>query len=81
MLNCDGPAPIEVPMHSAPLSVDWDGDGEVDVLEGSQYSNTIGMPWDGIFFSRKIGSNETPFFDLSIRLHGRGVENEVRWYS
>lgn len=81
MLNCDGPAPIEVPMHSAPLSVDLDGDGEVDVLEGSQYSNTIGMPWDGIFFFRNIGSNEKPFFDRPLRLHARGVEHELRWYS
>ncbi|MCK4591656.1 MAG: hypothetical protein KAT86_07865, partial [Candidatus Latescibacteria bacterium] len=81
MLNCDCPAPIEVPLHSSPISVDWDGDGKVDVLVGSHYSNTIGMPWDGIFFFRNIGSNEKPFFDLPLRLRARGVEYEIRAYS
>ena len=81
MLNCDGSAPIKVPMHSAPISVDWDGDGKVDMLVGSHYSNTLGMPWDGVFFFRNIGSNHSPFFNLPLRLRARGVESEFRTYS
>jgi len=38
MLNCDVPAPIEVPMHSAPVSADWDGDGKVNITCASSCS-------------------------------------------
>jgi len=61
--NGDRWHPVTVPgMHPFPIAVDWNGDGLIDLISSSHYSNTQGMPWSGIFFWRNIGSNATPRF-------------------
>jgi hypothetical protein len=67
--------PIAAPgMHTIPLAVDWDGDGRVDVISTSHYSNAQGMPWAGVFFWRNIGSNRRPRFAAPMRLYANGVD-------
>ncbi|MBN1553307.1 MAG: VCBS repeat-containing protein [Phycisphaerae bacterium] len=62
-------------MHSYPIAVDFDGDGLVDILSTSHYSNAQQMPWAGIFFWRNIGTNVRPRFAPPLRLSADGVEH------
>jgi hypothetical protein len=69
--------PIGVPgMHSFPLAVDWNGDGLIDIISSSHYSNTQGMPWAGIFYWRNIGTNRSPRFAPPMRLSADKVEHQ-----
>jgi hypothetical protein len=75
--NGDRWHPIGVPgMHQFPIPVDWNGDGRIDIISSSHYSNTQGMPWAGIFYWRNIGTNEKPRFAPPIRLSADGVEQQ-----
>lgn len=60
--------------HAMPLTVDWDGDGLVDIICASHHSNTIGMPWAGVFFWKNLGTNEKPRFAVPMRLYADGVD-------
>ncbi len=67
--------PISVPgMHQIPIAVDWNGDGLVDLISTTHYSNAQGMPWAGICFWRNIGSNAKPRFAPPLRLYAKGVD-------
>ncbi len=67
--------PIGVPgMHQFPIPVDFDGDGLVDIVSSSHYSNTQGMPWSGVFFWKNIGTNARPRFAPPRRVHADGVD-------
>lgn len=55
-----------------PVFVDWDGDGTLDLIQGSTYANTIGFPYHGTWFFRNIGSNADPLFDDFVRLKADG---------
>ena len=82
--NGDRWQPIAAPgRHAMPLTVDWDGDGLVDVLCASHHANGLGMPWGGVFFWRNIGSNREPRFAPPMRLYADGVnlvQREYRMY-
>jgi len=49
-------------------SCDWDGDGKLDIIQGTTYANTLGFPYRGSWFFRNIGTNESPLYDDFIRL-------------
>jgi VCBS repeat protein len=67
--------PMRVPgMHPYPLAVDWDGDGRMDILSTSHYTNALDMPQAGVFVFRNIGSNAEPRFSVPLRLHAEGVD-------
>jgi len=77
LLNSGRFAPMSVPgMHASPIAVDWDMDGRVDILSTSHYSNTLGMPWSGVFVFRNIGSPARPRFGPPLRLYADGVDEE-----
>ena len=82
--NGDRWQPIAAPgRHAMPLTVDWDGDGLVDILCASHHANGVGMPWGGVFFWRNIGSNREPRFAPPMRLYADGVnlvQREYRMY-
>ena len=79
--NGDRWQPIAAPgRHAMPLTVDWDGDGLVDVLCASHHANGLGMPWGGVFFWRNIGSNREPRFAPPMRLYADGVNLTQREY-
>ena len=66
---------IGVPgMDQFPIAVDWDGDGLIDIISSSHYSNTQGMPWSGVFFWRNVGSNAEPRFAPPMRLYASGAD-------
>lgn len=46
--------PLDVGWSSAPLAVDWDGDGIRDLL--------VGAEWNRIVFFKNVGSNSNPRF-------------------
>ncbi len=67
--NSGGPEPFDVGIPvQMPVLVDWDGDGKLDVLQGTTYANTLGFPYRGTWFFRNIGTNENPLYDDFIRL-------------
>ena len=67
--------PIGVPgMDQFPIAIDWDGDGLIDIISSSHYSNTQGMPWSGVFFWRNVGTNLEPRFGPPLRLYARGAD-------
>jgi len=69
--------PISVPgMHQIPIAVDWNGDGLIDLISTSHYSNAQGMPWAGVFFWRNIGTNAKPRFAPPMRLYADGVDQQ-----
>ncbi len=82
--NGDRWQPIAAPgRHAMPLTVDWDGDGLIDLLCASHHANGLGMPWGGVFFWRNIGSNRQPRFAPPMRLYANGVnlvQREYRMY-
>ena len=66
--------PIAVPgRHAAPIPVDWDGDGLIDILSSSAHTDSTDMPRGGIFCWRNIGSNEKPRFSHPMRICADGV--------
>ena len=68
-------APIFVPgMHPFPIAADFDGDGTVDLVSTSHYSNAVGMPWAGVFFWKNSGGNASPRFAPPMRLAADGVD-------
>jgi hypothetical protein len=71
-LEADG-RPLEVQAHSDPFFVDWDGDGDLDMLSGSSAGGAV------LFENR--GSKTTPAFAAPVTLvaargHGRADEDE-----
>ncbi len=67
--------PVSVPgMHPFPILEDFDGDGKVDLISSSHYSNSINMPWAGIFFWKNTNTNEKPSFAPPLRLRAEGVD-------
>jgi len=73
--NGDRWRPIATPgMHQFPIAIDWNGDGLIDIISTSHYSNVQGMPWAGVFFWRNIGGNAKPRFAPPYRLCADGVD-------
>ena len=62
----DGSAPLEVSYFSSPAVVDWDNDGNRDLLVGQYTSGHISL------FLNK-GSNVNPRFDGSTLIMSNGV--------
>jgi hypothetical protein len=61
------PLDVGIPVQ-LPVFVDWDGDGLLDMIQGTTYANTIGYPYNGTWFFRNAGSNSEPLYDDFIRL-------------
>ncbi len=51
---------LAVHMHSDPFLVDWDADGDLDLLSGSEGG--------GVFLMRNVGSKTSPKFALRVTL-------------
>ena len=67
--NSGSAEPLDVGIAvQMPVFVDWDGDGVIDLIQGSTYANTLGFPYHGSWFFRNIGSNADPLFDDFVRL-------------
>jgi hypothetical protein len=56
--------------------VSWQGNGLIDIISSSHYSNTLGFPWSSLFYWRNIGSNERPRFAPPVRVMANGVERQ-----
>ncbi|MCC6590490.1 MAG: VCBS repeat-containing protein [Bryobacterales bacterium] len=70
----DGFDPLGVGMFiDQPVTVDWDGDGNTDLLQRNLYSYAYGQPYWGIFFWRNMGTNQNPKFDHYVRLKADGT--------
>jgi hypothetical protein len=52
-LQCDG-APLQVQSHGDPCFVDWDGDGDLDLLSGSAHG--------GVYLFENVGTKQEPRF-------------------
>ncbi len=65
------PLDVGIPVQ-LPVFVDWDGDGVLDLIQGTTYANTLGYPYQGTWFFRNIGSNKEPLYDDFIRLRVDG---------
>ena len=65
------PLDVGIPVQ-LPVFVDWDGDGILDMIQGTTYANTLGYPYHGTWFFRNIGSNERPLYDDFVRLQVDG---------
>ncbi len=75
LLNNGRWAPMRVPgIWPFPMAVDWDGDGRMDLMSTSHYSNVQAMPQAGVFLFRNIGSNTEPRFSVPLRLYAEGVD-------
>lgn len=48
---------LRVPVHSDPVVVDWDGDGDLDIVSGSASG--------GAFLMRNVGDSQNPKFQAS----------------
>jgi L-fucose mutarotase/ribose pyranase (RbsD/FucU family) len=57
-----GGAPMQVGMHSDPFLIDWDGDGDLDLLSGSAEG--------GVFLFENVGSKTAPKFAACVTLVG-----------
>ena len=67
--------PLFVPgMHPFMIPADFNGNGRIDLVSSSHYSNVLGMPWQGVFFWQNIGSNAEPRFTVPVRLSADGVD-------
>lgn len=67
--------PICVPgMQPFPIPADFDGDGTVDLVSSSHYSNAVGMPWAGVFFWKNLGGNADPRFAPPVRLRAENAD-------
>ncbi|MBN2307872.1 MAG: VCBS repeat-containing protein [Candidatus Hydrogenedentes bacterium] len=63
------------PIHAhgiMPVSADFDGDGNIDLLSRQIYSSTWGKPWFTVWFWHNIGTNERPVYADFIRLRADG---------
>ncbi|HLQ38254.1 MAG TPA: VCBS repeat-containing protein [Planctomycetota bacterium] len=58
-LEADG-ARLSVPSHSDPFFVDWDGDGDLDMVSGSAQG--------GVFLFPNVGSKQQPVFGKRVTL-------------
>ena len=72
------PLDVGIPVQ-LPVFVDWDGDGVIDVIQGTTYANTLSYPYNGTWFFRNVGSNEKPLYDDFIRLKvdGEYIDSQV----
>lgn len=52
LVNTDDGKPLDIGWSAAPLAVDWDGDGKIDLLCGGERNR--------ILFYKNLGSNRTP---------------------
>jgi hypothetical protein len=69
-----GGVPINLGNHSAPRLVDWDGDGDLDLLVGGG----DGYIW--IFLNS--GSASNPYFQTGVKVHCSGVPIQAgTWYT
>jgi hypothetical protein len=73
LLGADG-RELSVPMHSDPFFVDWDGDGDLDLLSGSAQG--------GLFLFENQGDRTDPSFAVSVEIvkpngHGYSASGEV----
>ena len=67
--------PLFVPgMHPFLIAADFNGNGKIDLVSTSHYSNVLGMPWQGVFFWQNTGSNSKPLFSVPVRLSADGVD-------
>lgn len=67
-----GMTPIDVGSRASPVVVDWDGDGNKDLLVGETYGN--------IYYYRNIGPDGNPIFSTSVRLSAGGTTIDVGYY-
>ncbi len=65
------PVDVGIPCQ-APVYLDLTGDGRLDMLIGSIYSNTVGFPYHCTFVFRNIGTNAKPLYEDFTRLHVDG---------
>jgi hypothetical protein len=61
MLNCDCPAPIEVPLHSSPISVDWDGSNEKPFFDLPLRLRARGVEYEIRAYSKTPVADESGF--------------------
>jgi hypothetical protein len=54
------------------MAIDWDGDGNVDLLSRILYSTYLDDPWWGMVFWCNVGTNREPRFDRAVRLQADG---------
>ena len=73
--------PLDTPgYHPAVNAVDWTGDGLIDLVGSSHHSNSYGMPWQGFYFWRNIGSNRRPRYAAPMRIHAVGENGQMDFF-
>lgn len=68
----DGPAPLEVDRHSTPTAVDWNNDGNKDLVVG-QFTN--GYIW--LFLNQ--GTDANPVFNGGTLIESNGQPIKTSW--
>jgi len=68
--NNDVSVGLGVGLWGIPIPVDYDGDGKKDLLVSCPDT-----PYRGLYYFRNIGTAADPFFDKSVRIHEKGLNN------